>query len=368
MHLVLFFTRGISLQTWDQVGSLGREIAIYQRLTEKGVGVSFITYGGARDLEFQNQLGEIRILCNQWDLPLHWYERLMPILHAKTLFDADLFKSNQINGADVALRAAKIFRKPLIARCGYMWSDLANASGRYQDAIHAKAIEKTVFSEAKFSVVTTPRMKDYVIREHEISEQQINVIPNYVLTDVFSPGNRPHKSKQICYIGRLSEEKNLFSLMRACAGLDVELLLVGDGPLRDPLEELADELKVNISMPGNIEHRRLPEIIRNSVLFVLVSPHEGHPKSLLEAMACGIPVIGADSPGIREQIVHGATGWLVNTDAESIHAGIQHLLSNPQLCEGLGRKARDFVLDNYSLEKIFEQEYSLLTQIAGDIH
>jgi glycosyltransferase involved in cell wall biosynthesis len=114
-------------------------------------------------------------------------------------------------------------------------------------------------------------------------------------------------------------------------------------------------------------HHQLPEMIRQSTLFALVSPHEGHPKSLLEAMSCGVAVLGADSPGIREQIQHAETGWLCGTDAQSIRAGIQHLLANPALREKLGRNARRFIEENYSIDKIVELEHSLLQKILHGV-
>ena len=369
MQEVLFFTRGISLQTWDEVGSLGREIAIYQRLTEKGVGVSFITYGGARDLEYESQLGEIKILCNKWNLPMHWYERLMPVLHARTLFAADLFKSNQINGADVALRFAKIFRKPLIARCGYMWSEFARQADDQYQMETAHRIEKQVFGEAERVVVTTPAMKAYIIDHYpDVPENLIRVFPNYVLTDVFTPGEEEPEPNRICYVGRLHEQKNLMALLQACEGLEVELHLVGEGHLRADLQEQAALLDVRIVLYGNLPHSELPAIIRQAAIFALVSHYEGHPKALLEAMACGVPVLAANSPGVREQITHAETGWLVETDSRSIRHGIQHLLSSPQLRDSIGKNARNVVVENFSIEKILEQEYSLLTQIAGDSH
>jgi hypothetical protein len=62
MHLVLFFTRGVSLQTWDRVGMFDREVAIYRRLHDRGVQVSFITYGNRLDLNYADRIPGIRIL------------------------------------------------------------------------------------------------------------------------------------------------------------------------------------------------------------------------------------------------------------------------------------------------------------------
>jgi glycosyltransferase involved in cell wall biosynthesis len=364
-HLVLFFTRGVSLQTWARNGSLEREIALYLRLQEKGVRVSFVTYVNSRDLLYEKDLRGIDVLCNRWNLSTRRYEQLIPLLNARILSRANLIKTNQTNGADVALRAARLWQKPLLARCGYMWSDLMQSSGRDNDAKQARTIERAVFTRACGVVVTTATMQEYVIKNYGISKDRVHVIPNFVLTDIFSPEKAQPIPNRICFVGRLSEEKNLFSLVEACAGLDVELHFAGEGYLRDPLQEKARELHVQLILHGSLPHHQLPLIIRQSALFVLVSLHEGHPKSLLEAMSCGAAVLGADSPGIREQVVHGETGWLCGTDAQSIRAAIQHLLAEPSLRGKLGRNARRFIEENYSLDRIVEMEYSLLQNVIG---
>jgi len=364
IRLTLFFTHGVSLQTWAGNGSLEREIALYLHLQQKGLQVSFITYGGKTDLQYCDQLQGIEILCNRWNLPPQRYEQLIPWLHARTLARATLIKTNQADGADVALRAARLWRKPLLARCGYMWSDLMQSSGRQEEAKRAHAIERAVFTRARGVVVTTPFMKEYVLKNYSIPNERVHIIPNFVLTNIFSSEKMQPVPHRVCFIGRLSEEKNLFSLIQACAGLGMDLHFIGEGHLRAPLQDKARELGVQLTLHGNLQHHELPAVIRQSALFALVSPHEGHPKSLLEAMSCGVAVLGADSPGIREQIIHGETGWLVGTDAESIRAGIQHLLANPRLRAQLGANARRFIESTYSLEKIVEMEYALYQEIT----
>ncbi len=85
MHLVIFFTRGVSLRTWAMMGMLAREIAIYRRFIADGFRVSFVTYGDARDLDYSEQLGGIEILCNDRDLPLEEYESRLFSLHESSL-------------------------------------------------------------------------------------------------------------------------------------------------------------------------------------------------------------------------------------------------------------------------------------------
>lgn len=366
MNLVLFFTRGVSLRTWASSGLLERESALYLRLQEKGVKVAFVTYDGADDLDYSGQLAGIEILCNRWNLPSRLYEALLPALHARTLRRAHVYKTNQTMGAEVALRAARIWQKPMVSRCGYMWSEFARREGTSFELERSKRIERTVFESAERVVVTTTAMKEYVEEKYTITPGKVAVIPNYVLTNLFSPGESKPNPNSICFVGRLNDQKNLHSLVWSCEGLDVELHVIGEGSLRSSIQEQAALSGVNLVLHGEISHQILPEMIRQSAVFALVSHYEGHPKALLEAMSCGVAVLAANSPGIREQIDHGKTGWLVRRDVESIRAGIGHLLENPSLREQLGENARRYVQENQSLERIVKMEYRLLSDLVQE--
>ncbi len=81
-------------------------------------------------------------------------------------------------------------------------------------------------------------------------------------------------------------------------------------------------------------------------------------------MACGLPVIGADSPGIRELIRHEETGYLCAGDPASIRNAIQDLLARPTLAARMGRNARQYVMGNYALDRIAESEVALLEETA----
>ena len=368
VKLVLFFTRRISLHTWDEVGMFEREVAIYRRLQDHGVEVSFVTYGDAGDLQYADRIPGINILCNRWRLPLRWYERLLPLLHTWHLWRADVYKTNQTNGADVALSAARLWRKPLIARCGYMWSMLAKnrADGRQEGEVdQAIALERNVFNSADRVVVTTERMREYAVAEYRLPSSKVRVIPNYVLTDHFRPLPNADKHRhRICFIGRLNQEKNPLGLLVAIRGLDVELMMIGDGPLRGILEEEAKRNGLQVQFLGNQPHHELPCHLNSAALFVLLSPQEGHPKTLVEAMSCGLPVIGTDVPGIRELIEHRQSGFLCGASPAEIRAAIQEVLNDAGLRACMGRNARQFVVEHFALERVVEMELGLLKELV----
>jgi glycosyltransferase involved in cell wall biosynthesis len=366
MNLVLFFTRGISLREWERSGMLERELALYRRLQLCGVNVTLITYGDACDLAYENLMPGIRVLCNRWGLEIGTYEYLMPLLHGFFLYRAHVIKSTQTNGALAALRAARIWRRPFIARCGYMWSyNRAREFGPgSREARESTAAEDTVFQGADAVVVTTEAMKSDILSRHPGLAAGTHVVPNYVDTDRFRPRPGSRKRAGICFVGRLAGEKNLHALIDAVRGLDLGLDIVGQGPLERDLKGAAAD-NPHVRFTPMIPNPLLPDFLSEHRAFILPSLYEGHPKTLLEAMSCGLPVIGSDVQGIREVIRHGETGWLCGTDPESIRESINALLSRPELCERMGMSARRYAEDTFSLEGIANQELSIYERVLS---
>lgn len=368
--LVLFFTRGVSLQTWDQVGMFDREVAIYKELQKRGVDVTFVTYGNDKDLTYAERIPGIHICCNRWGMSMSKYIRLIPWLHWWRLHKASLFKSNQMNGAEIALRVARRFSVPFIARCGYMCSKnaiLDHGAGS-SVANRSQEVESQVFPGADAVVVTTSEMSSSVIDRFPDCKEKITIIPNYVDTRLFKPNVKSSTGKErLCFVGRLAPEKNLSALLDAIDGIDVDLDIIGEGPLLKQLQEQAGNRK-NIRFHGRVAHRKLPAFFQQSTAFVFPSLYEGHPKTPIEAMACGLPVIATDVSGTREIIQHNETGWLCNTDAESLRNGIKAVLSDPALQVRLGSTARRFVVEKYSLDHIVELELNLYQSLFEKKH
>lgn len=364
--LVLYFTRGISLRTWHDVGMLDREAALYRALRPHLQNITFVTYGDRRDLRYAKRLNDIRVVCNRWRLPLRWYIRLLSTLYPWLWKGQVVFKSNQVQGADIALRAARRFGKKFVARCGYLYSDFMERQHGPDSpqAQQACALEREVFTVADRVVVTTRAMQHTIVHRYGVPEERVTVIPNYVETDLFRPRPNRHRSPaRICFVGRLAEQKNLFALLDAVKGLDVELVVVGSGKLGDQLRAKVNIERLPVRFLCNIPHRRLPEILNSATLFILPSHYEGHPKALLEAMSCGLPVIGADVPGIREVIRHRETGYLCGTSPKNIRTAIQEVLGDEALQERMGRNAREFVAEHFSLERVVGMELALLEEI-----
>lgn len=357
ISLVLVFTRGVSLRTWDQLGSFEREVALYRRLQSQGVTVAFVTYGDQSEQRYQERIPGIQICCNRWNLPQRWYERLIPLLHGKVLQGCDVVKSNQTCGADIALAAARRWKKAFLARCGYMWSKnlIIEHGAHAKCSLESLAIEEKVFLAADRIAVTTHAMRSCLEHRFPALREKIAVIPNYVDTRFFLPvGSSDEERPLLCFVGRLEKEKNLLALIRAVAGLDLDLEIIGQGSLRDELACCAKTSRVRLV--GMVPNHLLSKSFNRCTLFVLPSLYEGHPKALLEAMACGVPVLGTDVTGINEVISHGVNGWLCKPDAAAIRSAIVELLADVSLRKRLGKNAASYVREHLTLDRVVEYE------------
>jgi glycosyltransferase involved in cell wall biosynthesis len=116
---------------------------------------------------------------------------------------------------------------------------------------------------------------------------------------------------------------------------------------------------------GMVEQTKLPAVYAGADVFVLASLTEGHPKVLLEAMACGLPVVASNRGGIPSIVTDGETGLLFDpTQPKQLADCLRRVLRDPGLSRRLGRAARAVVVDRYDLGPLVEREITLLHDVA----
>lgn len=371
LNLTLFFTGGVGLKTWADVGNLGREVEIYQRLSSILNSVNFITYGGHEDEQYAEQVGNIGIYPINWNQ--HIISSIINIIYhyPKIIARSSILKTNQIRGAEIPVILKKLFRKKLIIRCGYLLSRGAvNSRGEYANPDYAHRIEKYAFENADAGVVTSEFDRHYVISNYKIDPAKIKVIPNYVNTNKFRPKPDTPKEYDVVFVGRGGNQKNLSSLLDAAIaikkkGTDLRLLFIGGCSNDAALKAAANDNNVNVYFTGNISNDLLPDMLNKAKLFILPSLFEGHPKSLIEAMSCGLPCIATEVEGIKGLIQHMETGYLCRTDSKNLADAIDVVLSNAHLQKRLGNNARNDVVNNYSLDRILKMEIDLIREIMA---
>ncbi|MFC2044513.1 glycosyltransferase family 4 protein [Chloroflexota bacterium] len=362
--LALFFTCGISLKIWHDIGMIDREVALYKALSKNFNHIYLFTWGGQEDLRFQEYLANnITIVPKKYVTNSLLYSLALPFVHRKILKHVDIIKTNQMYGSWSAALAKLLYRNMLVVRTGYTWSlffRMENTKG--WRSLVSKTAERFAYRMADAAI--TSSWNDYNYVEQRYHPHNHIHGHNYVDTELFKPINGIEKKKDaICFIGRLNQQKNLNALFDALKGLSSTLDIIGSGPQLAQLKELARHNNVKVNFLGNIPNSELPAILNKYELFVLTSLWEGMPKTLLEAMACGLPVVGTNVDGIKEVIRDGDNGILCDTTAGSIRQAIIKAMNDRDLREKLGAGARNTIKQSFSLDKLLQKELDLYSRI-----
>jgi len=360
--LVFLMSYGTSLEIWHKIGIFTREITVINQLSKLYDRVLIISYDEEDKCRkyLKHFSKNISILCKPKSLSKLAYSILAPIIYrGKIKGDTIICRTVQLWGFWTGLLLKAIKKCKLILRQGFIASKFAIQSRRVKYYILATIFELIAYHLSDRIIVATESDKEYIRNKYHVKPQKIYVIPNWVDTELFKPDKEVKKEKgRIIFIGRLEKQKNIISLINAVKTIpNAKLYIIGNGTLRGKIEEKIRKEKIeNVFLLGPIPHHQLPKELNKSEIFILPSFYEGHPKTLIEAMACGLPIIGTNVEGIRENIQNGKTGLLCNINHKSIKEKIKILLENRELAKKLSINARKYVTEKYSLKKVLEKE------------
>lgn len=187
------------------------------------------------------------------------------------------------------------------------------------------------------------------------AHDSVSYIPNGVDLDRFAIDQEPIEGR-ILFVGRLAPKKRVQDLLEAYSMIaaDVpasELVIVGTGSLRRELKRLAKRLDIaeDVRFEDHVPDEAIPQYYASAELFVLPSVWEGHPLTLLEAWAAGVPVIATDVEGITEFVDHEETGYLVPPESpDDLANAIRFALENGSIAQQWGKRAREIAASEYS--------------------
>lgn len=213
--------------------------------------------------------------------------------------------------------------------------------------------------------------------EAGLPKEKLKIIPFGVDTEFFRPLGLPKDDKvfQILSVGYLIERKGFEYLIKAIKEIkkeysQVKLKIVGIGPLEDKLKILINELNLEkeAEIVKNVSDEELLHLYNTSDLFVLPSivdsqgNTEGLGVVLLEAMACGLLVMGSNVGGIPDIIEDGVTGILVKEkDIIGISKSISFIMKNKSLCMMISKKGYKYVQRRFTWKRISEDYIKLIT-------
>jgi glycosyltransferase involved in cell wall biosynthesis len=219
-----------------------------------------------------------------------------------------------------------------------------------------------------FIAVAQPHA-EYMAEHERFPAERIFVIPNGVDADRFRPNHAtrqwlrselqiPGDSQIVGIVAALRDEKNHGQFIDAANDLQrrhpkAHFVIVGDGPERAAIEAKIESLQLAsrfhlLGSRSDTEH-----LLAGMDVFCLTSRNEANPVSILEALACGIPVVAPDVGSIRETVIHQKTGFLTEPlSADSTSEAISRLLADPDLAIGLGRAGRQHIRGSWTLDSM----------------
>lgn len=256
MKIALFLTRGMSLTKWEKIGTLDREIKPYLELAKEH-DITIFTYGNDKPIK------------GLTILPI-WRSLFMKF---------DYLKTNQMDGALMAVLNKWLHGGKLIVRCGYEWLRfLENTNAPKWKRLIAYWIERIIYGNADEVVITSYTEASYVQTRFLPNFMIIpTVIPNYIDQERFKPMDYPKEGKAL-FIGRNSKEKNIDAIKKYAAENGLKLTCIH----------------------GGVPQSELPKIYNSHEYYIQLSTTEGCSKTLLEARACGCKCIVSNIPTNKE--------------------------------------------------------------------
>lgn len=294
---------------------------------------------------------------------LVWFFQFLSIKNKKNIERVCFL--DPVFGGLIALIFSKILQKPLVTRIGAQWEKSTIRAIRSKEnnivtrlsklfiLLHMKIIRPIALDNCRNIICNSSSVK--------VENKKCTIVYNGVDTKKFFPQDGSALKKELFkqdkklvlgYLGRLDEDKGFGEIIKSIKNIknDINLLVVGEGGLKKKYEKILPEAK----FIGWVHSQEIPKYLAACDVVILTPPKDGtdsFPNTLLEAMACGKPVIGSRMGGIPEMIIDNQTGFLVEPEnpKETEEAIVK--LFNKSTRERMGKNARTHIINNFELNK-----------------
>lgn len=284
----------------------------------------------------------------------------------------DLIHAHFLPSAMAIRESAHIYQVPLIVTVhGYDVTSFPRSNSRLGAVgvkLRRKAIAETL-NRASRIIGVSGFIQEKAI---ELGAPPEKVTLHHIGTDITPlPSQTGERKYDLLFVGRLTEKKGVIRLLRAldiaAETVPIKAAIVGDGPLMNDVNTLAERSKAEVTLFGAQPHQRVHQLMDASGIFCLPSEtasngdSEGLGMVILEAMAHQLPVVATQHGGIPEAVLDGRTGLLSKEkDTQALADDIVRLTTDPQLASSLGQKGR------MRLEKEFD--INLQTKKLEDLY
>tara|TARA_B100000282_G_C31735269_1_gene493097 strand:+ start:601 stop:1710 length:1110 start_codon:yes stop_codon:yes gene_type:complete len=364
MHIILFFTYGISLKDWDESGILNREIELYKSLSKnRDTKFTFVTYGDKEDHKFSYILDDLDIIPiyslvnkSKYNILNFFKSLFISKKLSKIISNPTYLKTNQLNGSWVAMLTKFYTKTPLYIRTGYNLFEFSirDKKGVIKKIFYYLLTQLGLFYSDAYSVTSN---SDKLFLEKYFITKKIIIIPNWVV-DVKRNDFDNRSEDKLLGVGRLESQKNFKSIINILSNTEIKLDLVGEGSEKEALKNIANSFSTNVNFLGKLDYKDLNQLYLNYKIFILPSLFEGNPKVVLEAMSKGALVIAKKNKNISEIIDHNQNGVLYENDNEVLHK-INLYLNNEAEWKRITSNAYRSIEMNNTIDSTIDKEMSL---------
>ncbi len=369
--LAIFLNLGDSVETHQKSGQWERFTSEYlDQYSQNFRHVYIFSYGVKTNPSKLPQ--NCTILPNTKKIHRYLYTFLIPFLHAKELKTCHVSRTMQTTGGIPAIISQILYKIPAIVTYGYNYTNFAQLNTNKFIAFLTNIYTSVILNLATKIIVTTPASE----KKLDKHKHKLLLIPNGVNTHKFQtkPNYRLHKPVRILSIGRLTLQKQYRLAISGLAKLppkiktQIKYTIIGNGELENELQQLAQRKKIKLEIIDQVPHSKIPSSLKSADIYLHTSVIEGHPKSLLEAMAVGLPCLVVNSSKHVYQFLSNHQNALFSEPSEkNIATNLNNMIKNLQTRNIIGKNASETIRQKFDLPTLIKTEISILNKIATQI-
>jgi glycosyltransferase involved in cell wall biosynthesis len=355
----------------ETIGGVGIHVdRLASDLTKRGWKNTVLTVklNGEVETEVRNGYKIIRVPCRM----RLFGNKIAPSIFSKLLALKNHFSiihahSHLFFLTNVTALLRRINSHPLVITCHGIWSQSLPLNVQQ---LYMRSLGIFTLNSADIVICYTEQEKE-VLKKLGVKEEKISVIPNGIDTSFFTPSSNHDSNNILLWVGRFVKGKRPDILIKAMVEIrkkipDVRLIMLGRGPLKSHCHILAKKYNLlkSIQFLSYVSNVRLLELYRKSSVVLLTSEQEGVPRTILEALSCGIPVVVSDLPQIRP-IVRNCGFCFQVGNIEEMAQKVVHLLLDSRLNFEFGRNGQCKIRENYSWDRFVDKHVQLYESLLN---
>lgn len=235
-------------------------------------------------------------------------------------------------------------------------------------AVNAAITRRLICHRADRVIALNRYFADFLQQSWNVPAERIRLLPLPIDTTTFQPGASTHDHTEYLYVGRLDCRKNVMALVQAMTTVDNggRLTLVGDGPLAGPIRSFvrAKSLDGKVRMLPRLPLDRLVETYQASDVFLFPSLLEAYGRAIVEAAACGLPVVLPDNRLFGDFVRGGFVMTVPDAGSRSLGNAMNELGNDWPRRRDMGGRARRFVLENNSYDSFRDRLLGLYRELC----